>query len=67
MRVDTELERELVVDEYRIWFNKQVERDPIFRQMILDLRGYDLSCWCAPKPCHGDVIVAWLETQKNKT
>jgi len=20
-----------------------------------------LACWCAPKPCHGDVVKAWLE------
>jgi hypothetical protein len=23
-----------------------------------DLRGCDLYCWCAPLPCHGDVLLA---------
>jgi hypothetical protein len=22
-----------------------------------DLRGLDLVCWCAPLPCHGDVLL----------
>lgn len=25
-----------------------------------ELRGMRLACWCAPKPCHGDVLVAEL-------
>ena len=24
---------------------------------IQELRGRDLACWCAPKPCHGDVLL----------
>ena len=24
------------------------------------LQGRDLACWCAPLPCHGDVILKWL-------
>jgi hypothetical protein len=22
-----------------------------------ELRGLDLICWCAPLPCHGDVLL----------
>lgn len=28
------------------------------------LRGKRLGCWCKPKPCHGDVIVSFLETSQ---
>lgn len=24
---------------------------------IAELRGKDLVCWCAPKPCHADVLL----------
>jgi hypothetical protein len=24
---------------------------------VLELRGKDLVCWCAPKPCHGVVLL----------
>lgn len=26
------------------------------------LRGHRLACWCAPLPCHGDVILEWLDS-----
>jgi hypothetical protein len=28
-----------------------------------ELEGKFLVCHCAPLPCHGDVLVKWLETQ----
>ena len=66
MEVDAEEERLRVVDDYRIWFTKEVDRNPEFRQQILALRGYDLACWCSPKPCHGDIILAWLKTHMGE-
>lgn len=27
------------------------------RESILELRGKDLVCWCAPKHCHADVLL----------
>jgi hypothetical protein len=24
---------------------------------IHELRGRDLACWCAPEPCHGDLLL----------
>jgi len=33
----------------------------------LDKEGVTLSCWCAPNPCHGDIIKAamlWIWTNK---
>jgi Domain of unknown function (DUF4326) len=27
--------------------------------MIDELRGLDLVCWCAPEPCHADVLVRY--------
>jgi hypothetical protein len=26
-----------------------------------DLEGKALACWCAPEPCHGDVLLYTLE------
>ena len=26
---------------------------------IEELRGKNLVCWCAPLPCHGDVLLRW--------
>jgi hypothetical protein len=65
MTVDTEEERERVIDLYRIWFHSQVDTRLDYRDAILSLRGHDLSCYCPPNPCHGDVIIAWLEKHKE--
>lgn len=27
------------------------------KQIINELKGKDLVCWCSPKPCHGDVLL----------
>jgi len=62
MLVDSEEERSRVIEEYRIWFERKVDRNIDFRRKVLALRGNDLACWCSPKPCHGDVIISWLKT-----
>lgn len=28
-----------------------------------ELHGKTLGCWCAPKPCHGDVLVRLANTR----
>jgi hypothetical protein len=55
--------REEKIALYRKYFWNRVERDPDFRSAVLELRGKRLGCWCSPKPCHGMIIVEWLETR----
>jgi hypothetical protein len=31
---------------------------------VHELRGNDLVCWCAPKPCHGDVLLRLANAEK---
>ena len=45
--------REEVVAKYREWIATQPE-------LLLDLHeliGKDLYCWCAPRACHGDILL----------
>ena len=42
------------VELYREWLYTQPE---LMEQMKQELRGKDLVCFCAPKSCHGDVIL----------
>ena len=51
--------RQGVIDAYREWFLTQIER-PDFRAAVEAVRGKNLGCWCAPRACHGDVILQWL-------
>lgn len=43
------------------YFLERLRLDPKFRTRVEELRGKRLACWCHPKPCHADVIAAWLD------
>ena len=53
--------RSEAIERYREWFMERVETDSAFATAVHGLRGQRLACWCSPKPCHGDVIAAWLD------
>lgn len=44
--------REEVIDLYAAWIVKQ----PDIQTRLIGLRGKRLGCYCAPLPCHGDVL-----------
>lgn len=50
--------RNEVVAKYRHWLWQQMQSDPSMLRLVAELAGRDLVCWCAPLPCHGDVLVA---------
>lgn len=57
-------ERLRVIEQYRVYAEEKVKSDPWFFE---ELRGLDLACWCAPLPCHGDVIIDILKrTEKER-
>lgn len=45
--------REQVIAKYERWLLNQ----PELMATLPELRGKVLGCWCAPKPCHADVLV----------
>jgi hypothetical protein len=56
-----EEDRRRVIEEYRAWFLEQISVDEKLQSAVEAVRGRDLGCWCAPRACHGDVIIEWLE------
>ena len=50
--------RDQVIERYRrrLWTDLQQGR--ITRSDLAALAGKRLVCWCAPAPCHGDVLAA---------
>lgn len=48
-----EAARAASVAHHRAWFLAQPH---LMRLARRTLRGRDLACWCAPRPCHGDVL-----------
>ena len=49
--------REQVIALYEYF----VRSKPELTAALPELRGKDLACWCAPKPCHGDVLLRLVE------
>lgn len=45
--------RDVVIAKYRDWIRTQ----PALLRDLPELRGKTLGCYCAPKECHGDVLV----------
>lgn len=51
-RVTLDQSRETAIRLYRLY----LEGRPDLLAAIPELRGKRLACWCAPDPCHGDVL-----------
>ncbi len=52
--------REEVIQKYKDYFYDKIEKNGDFKYQTLKLSGKRLGCFCAPKPCHGDVIKQWI-------
>lgn len=46
--------REQVIAKYRAWL---CDQPGLIEDAKNELRGCDLICWCAPLPCHADVLL----------
>jgi hypothetical protein len=51
--VKLETDREDIIATYERWLQSQHH----LMGALHELRGLDLVCWCAPLPCHGDVLL----------
>jgi hypothetical protein len=58
-------DREQAISLYGEYARKRVKNDPMFHAAVKKLHGRRLFCWCAPLPCHGEVLEA-LAAELNK-
>ena len=61
-KIDSNNNREQVIEKFRqkLWQQLKTERDQGSVKMLValsNLHGKKLGCYCAPKACHGDVLV----------
>ena len=49
--------REEVINKYRQYV---LHNDELLKSLH-ELKGKVLGCWCAPKPCHGDILKEMVE------
>jgi len=57
--------RERAIALYREYFYRRLRVDPEFAARVQELKGKRLGCFCAPKPCHGDIIADYLNIEPN--
>lgn len=50
-----------VIAKYNKWFYRQIDINIIFKREVQKLKGQILGCYCYPLPCHGDVIIKYLD------
>lgn len=50
-----------ILIKYEEYIRKKLEKDSELREELLSLDGKTLGCWCAPDPCHGDILIRILE------
>jgi len=53
-------DREDSLKEYKIYFDKRIKEDIMFKTNIILLKGQTLGCFCKPQNCHGDIIADYL-------
>jgi hypothetical protein len=46
--------REEVIEKYSTYIQSKIYNSQL---NIEELRGRDLVCWCAPQPCHADILI----------
>ena len=54
--------REESIELYREYVLSKQE----LRDKLPELRGKVLACWCAPEPCHGDVLLRLAERTREE-
>ena len=66
---DTGAERAGAIEKYRRHLWAQIKSEEISINQLAKLHGKRLGCHCAPKACHGDVLVraaAWAHATLNQ-
>ena len=58
--------REESIERYKQYLWNQIRKGVISKEMLLELDGNRLACYCAPKACHGDVLVKAIEWAKGE-
>jgi hypothetical protein len=55
-RIGPDGTREEVVSLYAAWLRDELDAERITLEELAALEGKVLGCWCAPEPCHGEVL-----------
>lgn len=51
-----------VISKFRLYAIQKLLRD---KDWLMPLKDKDLVCYCAPKPCHADVIIELINSERK--
>lgn len=58
------------IEKYRNYLWKEIKSGRITIEELANLEGLDLVCYCKPKACHGDILLAaikWASQEYKKS
>lgn len=55
--IKRESDRTRVIEKFERYARARIAQDPVWAAEVRLLHGRVLGCWCAPKACHGDVLL----------
>ena len=56
-----EEQRGATLERYRRWLWEEIRSGRLPLEELAELAGKHLSCYCKPRPCHGDILEAAAE------
>ncbi len=65
-KINKDGNRDDVLNKYEIYIRNKLEKDESLQNELKKLKNKNLGCWCAPEPCHGNILVKLLSTYENK-
>lgn len=60
-KISSTMNREQVIAAYETYIRAKLTASPELQAELKALKGKNLGCWCAPEPCHGDVLKKLLD------
>jgi hypothetical protein len=55
-------DRDAVLEKYETYIRDRLERELSLKLQLVHIADADrLVCWCAPLPCHGDVLIRIMQ------
>lgn len=63
---DQLITRSLSIQLYEIYLRNRLDVEPELLEKLMNLPSDTVfACWCAPEPCHGDIIIKLYEELVN--
>lgn len=66
IKIGPNMTRADVVSAYEDVLLGKIRADPTTVDRLHALRGKTLGCWCAPEPCHGDVLMRFAAMSREE-